>query len=59
MLKKIRNEIIYLLVLRRIIPRLKRVNEVEDEIFPKQIAEHAKKTPKHVAVYFEDEEVTF
>ena len=45
MLKKLRNEIIYLLALRKIIPRLKRVNEVEDEIFPKQIAEHAKKNP--------------
>ena len=59
MLKKLRNEIIYLLALRKIIPRLKRVNEVEDEIFPKQIAEHAKKTPKQVAVYFEDEKVTY
>ena len=59
MLKKLRREVIYLLVLRKIIPRLKRVNEVEDEIFPKQIAEHAKKTPKQVAVYFEDEKVTY
>ena len=51
MLTKIKNELIYLSTLRRILSSLKSINNDENSIITKKIAGYADKSPDSVAIY--------
>ena len=59
MLTKIKNELIYLLTLRRILSSLKSINNDENSIITKRIASFADKSPDSIAIYFEEREITY
>ena len=59
MLTKIKNELIYLSTLRRILSSLKSINNDESSIITKKIAGYADSSPDSIAIYFEDEEITY
>ena len=59
MLTKIKNELIYLSTLRRILSSLKSINNDESAIITKKIAGYADSSPDSVAIYFEDKEITY
>ena len=59
MLTKIKNELIYLSTLRRILSSLKSINNDESAIITKKIAGYADSAPDSVAIYFEDKEITY
>ena len=59
MLKKIKNELIYLSTLRRILSSLKSINNDENSIITKRIASFADKSPDSIAIYFEDREISY
>ena len=59
MLTKIKNELIYLSTLRRILSSLKSINNDENFIITNKISSFADKTPDSIAIYFEDKEITY
>ena len=59
MLTKIKNELIYLSTLRRILSSLKAINNDENSIITKRIASFADKSPDSIAIYFEDREISY
>ena len=59
MLTKIKNELIYLSTLRRILSSLKAINNDENSIITKRIASFADKSPGSIAIYFEDREISY
>ncbi len=59
MLTKIKNELIYLSTLRRILSSLKSINNDENFIITNKISSFADKTPDSIAIYFEDREITY
>tara|TARA_B100001113_G_scaffold22671_1_gene16544 strand:+ start:923 stop:2701 length:1779 start_codon:yes stop_codon:yes gene_type:complete len=59
MLTKIKNELIYLLTLGRILSSLKSINNDENFIITNKISSFADKTPDSIAIYFEDKEITY
>ena len=59
MLKRIKNEYIYISTFGRIFKALKSIESKPDKIIPLQIAEFAKKTPDAIAIYYEDKEITY
>ena len=59
MLTKIKNELIYLSTLRRILSSLKSINNDESAIITKKIAGYADSAPDSIAIYFEDKEITY
>ena len=59
MLTKIKNELIYLSTLRRILSSLKLINNDESAIITKKIAGYADSSPDSIAIYFEDKKITY
>ena len=59
MLTKIKNELIYLSTLRRILSSLKSINNDESSIITKKISGYADSSPDSVAIYFDDREITY
>ena len=58
MLTKIKNELIYLSTLRRILSSLKSINNDESSIITKKIVGYADSSPDSVAIYYDDRETT-
>jgi len=59
MLKRIKNEYIYISTFGRIFKALRSIESNPEQIVPLQIAEFAKKNPDSVAIYYEDKEITY
>ena len=59
MFKKIKNELIYLSTLRRILFTLKSINNDENTTIIKKIVSFSKNFPESIAIYYEDREVTY
>ena len=59
MFNKIKNELIYLSTLRRILSSLKLINNDEKAIITKKIAGFAETNPQSIAIYYEDREVSY
>ena len=58
MFNKIKNELIYLSTLRRILSSLRHINNDEKAIITK-IAGFAETNPQSIAIYYEDREVSY
>ena len=59
MLKRIKNEYIYISTFGRIFKALRSIESNPEQIVPLQIAEFAKKNPDSIAIYYEDKEITY
>ena len=59
MFNKIKNELIYLSTLRRILSSLKLINNDEKAIITTKIAGFAETNPQSIAIYYEDREVSY
>ena len=59
MLKRIKNEYIYISTFGRIFKALRSIESNPEQIAPLQIAEFAKKNPDSIAIYYEDKEITY
>ena len=59
MLKRIKNEYTYISTFGRIFRALRSIEAKPDQIVPSQIAEFAKNTPNAIAIYYEDQEITY
>jgi len=59
MLKRIKNEYIYISTFGRIFKALRSIETNPEQIVPMQIAEFAKKNPDSIAIYYEDKEITY
>ena len=58
MLKRIKNEFIYISTFGRIFRALKSIESKPDNIVPLQISSYAEKTPGSIAIYYEDEKIS-
>ena len=59
MLKRIKNELIYISTFGRIFRALKSIESKPDNIVPLQISSYAEKTPGSIAIYYEDEKISY
>ena len=59
MLKRIKNEYTYISTFGRIFMALRSIEAKPDQIVPLQISEFAKKTPNAIAIYYEDEKISY